>query len=204
MRAKLNGQYNDQWLARNRRKSGSERSLHWDKLLWTNARPVDTAAFLVDAAQSALEAAEEARESKNRKREAANRAKATAYARKILSLAPVAQKRADAAYWANHILGMIALYQAKNARARQRLLASAGASPAWLADQPVLPPDWSLAEGLLEEGEREAVDAFLESLEIAAAMLKARPRNQALLKRWRKAVADGRCVNFREWFLRRR
>lgn len=204
LKAKLNGQHNDKWLARNHGKSGAEQSLHLEELLLANARPVHRATFLVETARYALEAVEEARKSKNRKREAANRAKATAYAQKILAMSPAAQKSADAAYWAHQTLGMIALYQAKNARAKQHLLASANALPVWLADAPALPPDWSLAEELLKQGEREAVGAFLESLETAAAKLKARSKNQALLKRWRKAVETGGSVNFMEWFLRRR
>jgi hypothetical protein len=150
---------------------------------------------LVDAANSALEAFEEARRLKLTRLQAVDRAKAAKYARQLLAVR-IASGTGQAVYSGNHVLGVLALYKGDVATAKKHLMAASKAPVSWWVKQPG--PDFSLAERLLEMGEREAVCAFLANVKAAAASVTRARKRDALLERWVKRIQAGQAVDFNE------
>jgi hypothetical protein len=194
MRTRIKGQ--SPWGLDNK-KSQCERSLEHDEVLLANCRPADRMWFLIEAANSALEAFEEACRLKLPKLQAADQAKVAKYARELLAIKKVAGTSGHGVYYGNHVLGMLALRQGDLASAKSHLIEASKAPVSWQVKE--LEPDFTLAEQLLEKGEREAVCAYLDNLKAAANSVKRSPKRDALLEGWAKRIRAGKGVEFREW-----
>jgi hypothetical protein len=165
LRAKVDGQWNEDWWKQNRTMSPAGQDLHYRELLLANAALGDRVSFLVDAAKAAWNSD--------------NEAKAEAYARQLLATPDLATKSGDGVYHANYILGMLALRRGDVAGAKRYLIESAK-SPGLTAGG----PGFDLVEALLDHGERDAV---LEYLDVGKDLL----RHEDLIEQWKTLIRSG-------------
>ncbi len=168
MRAKLSGRL-DAWITLRR----DERP-DFEEMLLASAAPTDRTLLLPEAAWHELKGG--------------NSTKAEAYARELLADPDLVAKTGDGVYYANQVLGMIAIQKGDVPGAKRYLIDSARTpgSP-WLGQGT---QDTGLAEALLKHGERDAV---LEYLELSKRFWK---QDVALLSQWQATIRAGGVPQF--------
>jgi hypothetical protein len=168
--AKLNGHL-DAWLEKQRGQHGPG----YFEILLSAATPEDRILLLPMAARSALGAGDDPN--------------AEAHARELLAIPELGTKSGDGAYYANHVLGMLALKAGDTAGAKRYMLQSAETPGSWELNEGG--PDTSLAEALLARGEREAVLEYLDGCK------RFWSGGRDVVERWQATIRSGGIPNFR-------